>query len=354
MAENRKMINIHIVELVRLLLDDKRKIIIYSVVAGVIGVLLAFGTPKEYKSTVMLAPEESGGGFAGSLSSLSSMIGLDMKLGKTGDALYPEIYPDLVSSTDFVLGMFPVQITTKDGSLKCDYYTYWEQHQKIAVTDYPMALLMMLKDKLSTKEAPKPIGKKQNGPIALSRDQEEIAKAMKSAVECSVDKKTNVITITVKEQDPYVAAHIADSIKQHLQVAITDYRTKKARIDMDYMKKLYAEAKADYDKARRTYAVYADSHQEMVLQAYMVEETELENDMQLKYNIFQTVAQQLQLAKAKVQERTPAFTVVQSATVPNKHCNRPKIVTLAIWMILGFILRAGILLWKNREKFITI
>ena len=76
--------------------------------------------------------------------------------------------------------------------------------------------------------------------------------------------------------------------------------------------------------------------------------------MQLKYNIFQTVAEQLQLAKAKVQEKTPAFTVMQSATIPNKHCNRPKIVTLIIWMILGFMLRTCILLWKNKEKFISI
>ena len=75
--------------------------------------------------------------------------------------------------------------------------------------------------------------------------------------------------------------------------------------------------------------------------------------MQLKYNIYTNVVEQLQLAKAKVQERTPAFTVIQSATVPIKHSSRPKIVTLLIWLILGFLLRFGILFWKNKESFIN-
>ena len=92
---------------------DRRKICIYSCVAGVIGVLLAFGTPKVYKSTVMLSPEESGGGFSGSISSLASMVGMNMKIGQTGDALYPEIYPDLMQSTGFMVGLFPVKVKNR-------------------------------------------------------------------------------------------------------------------------------------------------------------------------------------------------------------------------------------------------
>ena len=62
--EEKKLINISILDVIRILKEDRKKIAIYSCVAGVIGVLLAFGTPKVYKSTVILAPEESGSGFA--------------------------------------------------------------------------------------------------------------------------------------------------------------------------------------------------------------------------------------------------------------------------------------------------
>ena len=103
MEENNKLLNISLAKVVRLLIADKRKIIIYSCVAGVIGLILAFGTPKTYQSTVVLAPEESGAGFSGSISSLASMVGMDLKVGQSGDAIYPEIYPDLMSSTNFIV-----------------------------------------------------------------------------------------------------------------------------------------------------------------------------------------------------------------------------------------------------------
>jgi uncharacterized protein involved in exopolysaccharide biosynthesis len=120
------------------------------------------------------------------------------------------------------------------------------------------------------------------------------------------------------------------------------------------MNELFAEARKQYDKARQVYASFADANQDVLLQSYQSKVDDLENDMQLKFNIYQQVVEQRQLAQAKVQERTPAFTIVQRATVPIKHSSRPKIVTLAIWMFLGFMLRSGMLAWRNRKSFINL
>lgn len=128
-----KQIKINLVSCIKILLADKRYILIYIFIAGILGLIVAFTTPKTYKSTVMLAPEESGAGFSGSISSLASMVGMNMKIGQSGDALYPEIYPDLVSSTDFIIGLFNVKIRTKDNLIMCDYYTYLKEHQKKAL-----------------------------------------------------------------------------------------------------------------------------------------------------------------------------------------------------------------------------
>ena len=191
-------------------------------------------------------------------------------------------------------------------------------------------------------------------PKHLTKKEYEIVKAINGRMDCSVDKKTNVITIVVEDQDPLIAATVADSVQMHLQRTITDYRTKKARIDLEYMQKLYDEAHKEYAKARQKYAAFGDSYQNLKMQSYVLKGDELENEMQLKYTIYQQVVEQLQLAKAKVQERTPAFTIVQEATVPVKHSSQPKIVTLIIWMLLGFLLRTGMLAWKNRKNFINI
>lgn len=355
MEEKKKhkgVLNINVVDIIGILRKDRRKLLIYSLTAGVIGVLLAFATPKEYKSTVILAPEESGKGFSGSISSIASMIGMNMKLGQTGDAIYPEIYPDLMQSTQFVVDLFPITVTKDKTGEKYSYFEYLQHHQKTAFYDYPLVLAQVIVEKLRGDAAPGP-GHKVDA-FRLTRKEYDVVKGILGNISCQVDKKTNVITIVVSDQDPLIAATVADSVKSHLQRAITDYRTKKARNDLEYMEGLYARARSEYDRARQAYAAYADANQDVILQSYRLKEEDLENEMQLKYNIYQTVVEQLQLAQAKVQENTPAFTTLQQASVPVKHSNRPKIVVLIIWMFLGFILRASILAWKHRTLFVNL
>ena len=352
MEEKKKIIDISLIEVFRILKTDFRKVCIYSCTAGVIGVILAFATPKIYKSTVILAPEESGSSFSGSLSSLAAMVGMNMKIGQTGDALYPEIYPDLMGSTGFVVGMFPVTVTKNKTGETYTYFDYLDKHQKKAFYEYPQDWLKQVKDLFTTEEKV-PADHKVN-PKHLTKKEYDVAKNIMGKIDCSVDKKTNVITIEVEDQDPLIAATVADSLQMHLQRTITDYRTKKARVDLEYMQKLFDEAHREYAKARQKYAAFGDSYMNLKMQSYVLKGDELENEMQLKYTIYQQVVEQLQLAKAKVQERTPAFTIVQEATVPVKHSSQPKIVTLIIWMLLGFLLRAGMLAWKNRKNFINI
>lgn len=343
-AEESVDIEISIIGLLRLIKQDRLWMSIFVGIFAILGLVAAFTTPKTYTSTVMLAPEESGSGFSGSISSLASMVGMNMKIGQTGDALYPEIYPDLVSSTDFIVNLFPVAVSTADDSIHCDYYTYLTKHCKPALMDMPKAALAKWLKKHMKNPAAKPAGTDSvSTPLWLSRDEDEVAKGIAKSISCDVDKKTNVITIEVTDQDPLVAALMADSVRDHLQVAITEYRTKKAKVDLNYMQTLFDEARKQYDDARKKYAEYADANQDLTLQSVQKEVDEMENDMQLKYNIYEEVVQQLQLAKAKVQERTPAFTVVQSATVPTKHSSRGKAVTLAIWMFVGFAIRFAIL-----------
>ena len=116
------------------------------------------------------------------------------------------------------------------------------------------------------------------------------------------------------------------------------------------MEKLFAEAREQYVKARQQYAAFSDANQEVILQSYKTKEDDLENDMQLKYNAYTQVYEQLQLSKAKVQENTPVFTIVQSASVPIKHSNKSKLTMMLLFMFLGASLRVMILMWKKKKE----
>lgn len=155
-------------------------------------------------------------------------------------------------------------------------------------------------------------------PYALSKKDDNICQAIRNNILINIDRKTSVISITVKSQDPLVSKIVADSVRTQLQDYIIQYRTSKARNDMLYFQKLTNEAKAEYVKARREYGSYADANTDVVLESYKAKQEDLENDMQLKYNNYSSMLAQYQAAKAKVQERTPAFTTIQGAEVPIK------------------------------------
>ena len=59
--------------------------------------------------------------------------------------------------------------------------------------------------------------------------------------------------------------------------------------------------------------------------------------MQLAYNVYSQMSQQVQIANAKVQERTPAFTTLQNATVPFMPAGPKRMITVAFFVFAVFI-----------------
>ena len=168
-------------------------------------------------------------------------------------------------------------------------------------------------------------------------------------VSCEIDKKMNVITIDVRDQDPVVAATVADSVRERLQEALTAYRTAKSRHDLAYVQKIQKEAKRDYDRACMLYADFMDSNRDIVLESVRQQRMKLENDMQLRYNNYNALSAQLLAAQAKVQQDTPAFTTLERATVPGGKTgpNRRLIVTL--FTVLSFVVLTLWSIYKEGE-----
>lgn len=316
---------------------------LYAKVLGITFVLAciyALSLPKTYTCQVMLAPELSTTGGRSSLSALASSFGLNVGTNRTGsEALFPTLYPDLMNSVDFKTSLFPVKVRRDKDSREMTYYDYLLNEQKhpwwsnaiSAVVGGVASLFASDEDSIQTTKK----GTEVN-PFRLTKKQTAIAKAINNRVNCKVDKKTLVITIQVVDQDPLVCATVADSVQERLQHFITDYRTSKARKDLAYQQKLYGEAKRDYDRARQLYAEFTDANQDIILQSVRSKQIDLENEMQLKYNAYNAVSAQLQAAKAKVQEETPAFTPLQSATVPLKPVAPKKTRIVLVALFLAF------------------
>jgi len=287
------------------------------------------------------------------LSTLARSLGMRLNnnlMGGSSEALMPNLYPDLMNSVDFKTSLFDVKVCAMDSVNPKSYYDYLLNDQKrpwwsaaIGGTISAIVDLLMTEDSTELLAA-----KRKVNPFQLTKRQTRIAKIINKKVVCDVDQKTMVITIDVRDQDPLICATVADSVKERLQQFITDYRTNKARIDFEYNKRLCAEAKARYEKARQRYVTFADANQDIILQSVRSHLTDLENEMQLQFSAYQQYFAQVQNAEAQVQQETPAFMTLQSATVPVKPIGPSKIKYLLFFLFLAFVGTTTYVLNKER------
>lgn len=303
----------------------------------IIGAIYAKSLPKFYQCQVTLAPElGNAGASAGGLKSLASSLGYRVGGSSKGDvdAITPTLYPDLMNSVDFKTSLFNVKVHRMDSSKVMTYYDYLLYYQKSPWWS-----------KLFSK--PDTIKQEKLNPFMLTPRQSAIAKVINANVVCDVDDKTGVITINVTDQDPLIAATMADSVQARLQTFITNYRTSKARNDLENTKKLCMEAKRRYEKVRQQYGAFSDANQELILESVRSKQEDLENDMQLQFNTYNALASNLQDAYAKVQAVTPAFTTLQSATVPIRKAGPHGTRIVLVLLVVGFLATSLYALYKE-------
>ena len=118
---------------------------------------------------------------------------------------------------------------------------------------------------------------------------------------------------------------------------MTNYRTNKARHDLEYAVKLNEEAKSNYYEAQQRYADFLDRNQGLAFHSAQTMRDRLENEATLAFNLYNQTAQQVQKSQAKVQENTPVYAIVTPATVPVRAVSPRKFLILAGFTFLAFV-----------------
>ena len=335
MEENKKL---DIKQLCNKLLQSKKLYLKVLLIVFVVSVLWIFPQPRYFRTTIQLAPESTDAAM-GSIGSLASSFGFNLGGMSSEDAIYPSIYPNVVSSNDFLVDLFDIQVTTQDGEVSTSYYKYIKDHTKISIWAQPYYFaLRMIKKLMPASNAGNPnAASDKTDPFWLTEKENSVLGIIKGNISCVVDAEYQVVTITVTDQDRFVCACVADSVRVKLQDYITDYRTSKARNDLHYFEKLVADAKVEYEKACDEYVRYSDTHFNPTLKKTSTSLLKLENNMQQAYSTYSALLVQHQTAVAKVQERTPAFTILQGASVSIKPAGPKRLLFCAGMLILGFL-----------------
>ena len=312
----------------------KKFIITVTVVFMFLGLISALTMTRIYTSKVTLVPE-LGKSTSSSLSSLSSMLGLGgMTMGSSADAYHVTVYPEVVASTPFVAKMFDMRVTDPKKGIDTTLVGYLTRERfsignVIGYVTKPIFSLFSNKEE-ETK------GNELNL-FHLTKEQDRIVKTMNKAIQVDVDKKTGETTIQVTMDNPVIAATVADTVCKHLREYIVEYRTRKAREDLENYKKIADESYQRYLKASKAYAYYQDHNRGLILNAVISEGSRLSNELQIASQLYQQMKLQAEMARGKVIDEKPVFAIIQPATVPLLPQNsRAKV--LLIWTFVGFVL----------------
>ena len=322
----------------------KKVIITVTVVFMFLGLISALTMTRIYTSKVTLVPE-LGKSTSSSLSSLSNMLGLGgMTMGSSADAYHVTVYPEVVASTPFVAKMFDMRVTDPKKGIDTTLIGYLSRERfsignVIGYVTKPIFSLFSNKEE-ETK------GNELNL-FHLTKEQDRIVKTMNKAIQVDVDKKTGETTIQVTMDNPVIAATVADTVCKHLREYIVEYRTRKAREDLENYKKIADESYQRYLKASKAYAYYQDHNRGLILNAVISEGSRLSNELQIASQLYQQMKLQAEMARGKVIDEKPVFAIIQPATVPLLPQNsRAKV--LIIWTFVGFVLsRAWVLYGKE-------
>lgn len=343
----QKSPEIDLLVLVNVLWSKKWFIVRIAAIAMVIGLLFSLGIPREYTCIVKMAPEENKTNVSGNISGLAAMAGID--IGTNNDGLNTNIYPDLVQSIPFLTELMNVRISSQCSYTGRTFYEYMDRGLKkpwwSVVLNSPFKLLSLIKGEASTTGKPDQFN--------MKRGEEDNYTDLRKRITVTIDKKTGVITAGLTLQDRVLSAVIADTLVDRLQNYITDYRTGKAKKDLDFATRMFNDAKDKYYKAQNKYAGYVDANRNVALESVKIEQERLKNEQILAYNVYSSLAQQVEMAQMKVQEKTPCVTVIEPARVPVNRSNTGRIIIILLFGILGIISSTVKVVYNKWEEIIV-
>ena len=340
---------IDLMEILRKVIAIRKTLYKAAGIGLVIGVIVALSVPKQYTVEVTLSPEMSNSKSNSGLASMAaSFLGTGAGMSGDGsDALNASLSPDIVSSTPFLLELLSMGVPfDSEESEKIDLGSYLDSQSSpwwSYVIGLPGMAISGVQSLFSSEDESSSQINKDYGTIELTQEEDKKITSLKKNITAVMDKKTAITNVSVTLQDPKVAAVVADSVVHKLQEYIIGYRTFKAKEDCAYLERLFKERQEEYYAAQKKYAEYVDTHDNLILQSVRAEQERLQNDMSLAYQVYSQVANQLQVARAKVQEEKPVFAVVEPAVVPQQTSGTGRKIYVIAFVFLSVVTVIG---WK--------
>lgn len=337
---------IDLIELAKTIWEN-RNIIYRFVTAGIVlGVLVALLSPKEYVSDATLMPEyntESGGGASGLLQQYGGLLGLSGggSYNSASNAIRVDLYPQIVQSLSFQTNLMNQEFTYPEYDTTATLYEYFmDIHSSgilASVEKYTVRLPFTILGALSGEPEEEMLNEAEQDPeiLSLTRDQMQVVKNLRERVGVSLNEETGIVTVNVRMPNARVAAQVAKYTIGELTEYLVEYRTEKVLRDLEFVEDQLSKAEERFEEAQLALAEFTDSNQGNLTARARTDQQRLQSEYDVAFNLYNSLTQQYEQARLKVQEETPVFKVLQPVQVPVEDETSGFMILIVFMMLSG-------------------
>jgi uncharacterized protein involved in exopolysaccharide biosynthesis len=334
---------INLIALAHVIWDNRRTI--YYSFGGmvVIGFLIAFTSPVQYRASATILPQTEEKTNFGNLGGLASMAGINLgSMMGNATGIRPSLYPRIINSYPFLNDLVHHPFNFKDESHPISFY---EKRVKDSIPGfgaylkkYTIRLPWTLKNAIF--EADGDTFEKEE--IESSADVTRITvkeagalATMRAATEVEVDNETGLVTITTEMGEPLLTAEVASKTVQLLQQYIIEFKTRQAKENLNFIEDRYQEKKKEFEEVRTAFFEYRDRNHNVIQERTDLRFQELNDAYNLSSQMYTNLAEQREQAELTVKRNTPAFSIIEPVKVPLQKSGPSRAVILILSAFMG-------------------
>lgn len=349
---------IDLIELVKTIWDHRKTIYKFVIIGAAFGLLVALLSPKEYVSYATLMPEYSTENQRGTSSLLRQYGGLIGLSGSTynssSNAIRVDLYPQIVQSLTFQEKLARQEFYFPEEDTSVSLNDYFMQIKSPGFFGYLVSYTVGLPGKIISVFLPKQsngVNSRLNDDIIyLTKNEMSVIENLRARVSANLDEESGTISVSAKMPNPIVAANVTKYTIEELTEYLIEYRTEKVLRDLKYIEEQLVKAEDRFKNAQLTLAEFRDSNQGNLTARARTEEQRLQSEYDIAFNVYNTLTQQYEEAKLKVQEETPVFKVLQPVQVPVNDQTSGSMI-LFVFILLSLIMSVlwilGYKFWKS-------
>lgn len=187
----------------------------------------------------------------------------------------------------------------------------------------------------------------------LSFGSDELRPIGQLADRISMSVDGNFVTVQTRMPDRKAAAMLNVLAIERIQEYVVDYQLEKARQNLSFIRNQKEQARERYEEAQTALAEFRDGNINLSTNIARTEEERLSNQRNLTFNIYNSVAVELEQAQLRLQEETPIFSIMQKPSLPSSSLgssNRLVVVLFILGGMVGVALVFGAKIYNKIEE----